>query len=168
MHRYALLLALGLPFATTAADAPAGPDFSPLEFLVGHCWKGEFPDGKATDEHCFTSLYGGHFVRDVHHVRDTAGKVVYEGETTYWWDAKRKGIAWRYLSVQGLVMDGTVAREGQDLVFPATYDAPDGTHEIRAVWTPTADGYRAMNSEKTADGWKAQFGVEFKRVASKS
>lgn len=163
MRRFALLLCLATTSGAVGADAPAGSDFSALDFLIGHCWKGAFPDGMATDEHCFAWLYGRQFVRDVHHVRDESGKAVYEGETTYWWDAQRSTIAWRYLSVQGLVMDGTVSRVGADLVFPATYRTPDGEHVIRATWTPHDGGYRAVNAEKSADGWKEQFAVEFKR-----
>ncbi len=47
------------------AQAPPSP-YQPLAFLVGHCWKGTFPEGKATDEHCFSWIYGGKFVRDEH------------------------------------------------------------------------------------------------------
>ncbi|HET7845549.1 MAG TPA: hypothetical protein VFL14_15435, partial [Xanthomonadales bacterium] len=162
MRKLAFLLCLAT--TTAVAAEPAAPDYSALGFLVGHCWKGTFPDGKATDEHCFAWLYGRQFIRDVHKVRDESGKVVYEGETTYAWDARKQVVAWRYISAEGLVMDGTVAREGADLVFPATYAAPDGVHEMRAVWTPTANGYRTRNSEKGADGWKEHFGVEFTRV----
>jgi hypothetical protein len=57
-----LLAALAAPAAT-----PAGADkvevpmsaYQPLAFLVGHCWRGTFPDGRATDEHCFSWIYGG-------------------------------------------------------------------------------------------------------------
>jgi hypothetical protein len=164
MRRTALLICAAMTAGGAPAAEQATTGFAPLEFLVGHCWKGSFPDGQATDEHCFAWLYGRQFVRDVHHVRDAAGKVVYEGETTYWWDAARGAIAWRYLSVQGLVMDGTVSREGGDLVFPATYTDARGTHEVRASWTPSADGYRAVNAEKSPEGWQEQFTVEFSRV----
>ena len=37
----------------------------------------------------------------MHHVRDDAGKVVYEGETIYAWDPQRKLVAWRYFSAAG-------------------------------------------------------------------
>jgi len=164
MRTTAFLLLLAAASGASYAAEPAARDYSALEFLVGHCWQGAFPDGKSTDEHCFTWLYGRQFIRDVHHVRDAAGKVVYEGETTYAWDARRSLIAWRYISVQGLVMDGTVAREGKDLVFPASYEAADGPREIRAVWTPSADGYRAVNYGLSAGEWKEQSAVEFKRV----
>jgi hypothetical protein len=36
----------------------------PLAFLAGHCWKGDFPDGKQSDEHCFVWLYDGKALRD--------------------------------------------------------------------------------------------------------
>lgn len=154
------LAAMGL----TAAAEPAAPDYSALEFVAGHCWKGPFPDGKSTDEHCFSWMFGKHFLRDVHHVRDDTGKVVYEGETIYAWDPQRKLISWRYYSAAGFVMDGTVQREGTNLVFPATYVTPDGTSEIRATWTPHDGGYRAVSAQKAAEGWKEQFAVEFRKV----
>ena len=56
-----------------AAAAPRA-EYQPLAFLAGHCWKGEFPGGaKTTDEHCFTWIYDGKFLRDQHTVR-AAGK----------------------------------------------------------------------------------------------
>ncbi len=161
MRRIAFLLCLA---ATSVAAEPAAPDWSAMEFVAGHCWKGPFPDGKSTDEHCFSWMFGKQFLRDVHHVRDDAGKVVYEGETIYAWDPQRRLIGWRYFSAAGFVMDGTVTRDGANLVFPATYVTPDGVQDIRATWTPHDGGYRAVSAQKSAEGWKEQFAVEFKRV----
>ena len=61
-HLAAITLLAGLG-ALPAAAQPASP-YQPLSFLVGYCWKGTFADGKVTDEHCFTWVYGGKFVRD--------------------------------------------------------------------------------------------------------
>ena len=47
----------GAAVATTADRAPS--PYQPLAFLVGHCWRGTFPGGKVTDEHCFSWVYGG-------------------------------------------------------------------------------------------------------------
>jgi hypothetical protein len=145
------------------AQQPAAADFSPLEFLVGNCWVGTFGDGKTTDEHCFEWKYGRKFIRDRHVVRGADGRTVYEGETIYGWNPATKEISWRYLSVEGLMMDGTVKREGEDLVFPAHYPTPKGIQEAKAVWTRRPDGYRAVSSEQTPSGWKEQFSVEFRR-----
>jgi hypothetical protein len=53
-------------------NAPPAP-YQPLAFLVGHCWQGTFPDGKATDGHCFSWIYGSKFVRDEHVVHSGDG-----------------------------------------------------------------------------------------------
>ena len=61
--------------AAVAALAPFGAGaqlvnhLQPMAFLAGHCWKGEFPDGAQSDEHCFQWLYGDKALRDVHTVR---------------------------------------------------------------------------------------------------
>jgi hypothetical protein len=60
---------------------PSAPDFRPFEFLVGDCWVGSFPDGKATDEHCFEWVYDRKFIRDRHVVRN--GEAPYFGEALY-------------------------------------------------------------------------------------
>ncbi|MEO8565370.1 MAG: hypothetical protein ABI541_03225, partial [Betaproteobacteria bacterium] len=41
--------------STPAVSAPIEP-LQPMAFLGGHCWKGDFADGKQSDEHCFTWL----------------------------------------------------------------------------------------------------------------
>src|SRR5512144_1524092 len=69
--------------------------FAPLEFLVGSCWVGTFPDGKQTDEHCFEWVFDRKFIRDRHTVR---GGAPYEGESLYSWDAKANRIAFSYWS----------------------------------------------------------------------
>ena len=74
--------------APAAPSTPAEPAtaYQPLAFLVGHCWKGTFPDGRSTDEHCFSWIYGGKFVRDEHVVHRT-GQPDGFGESIYLWDA---------------------------------------------------------------------------------
>src|SRR4051812_49896955 len=81
-----VLVALaGMPSAARAQGARVNPAFKPLEFLVGSCWTGTFPDGKQTDTHCFEWLYDRHFIRVRHVVR---GGPPYEGESTYRVDPK--------------------------------------------------------------------------------
>jgi hypothetical protein len=55
-----------------SAAAPIEP-LQPMAFLAGHCWKGDFADGKQSDEHCFTWLYDGKALRDTHTVRTPGG-----------------------------------------------------------------------------------------------
>ena len=59
-----LLLAHAAANGTAPPAAPPAQGYQPLAFLVDHCWKGTFPGGQVTDEHCFSWIYGGKFVRD--------------------------------------------------------------------------------------------------------
>ena len=56
-----LLCLLFVPVVVVAEPIEA---LKPMAFLAGHCWKGDFADGKQTDEHCFQWLYGGKALRD--------------------------------------------------------------------------------------------------------
>ena len=72
--------------------------------MVGDCWVGTFPDGKATDEHCFEWVYDRKFIRDRHVVRN--GEAPYFGEALYGWDAKEKRLAfwyWNSVTELGLI-----------------------------------------------------------------
>ena len=64
--RWAILSLFTVPAAGAAMSADP---YQPLAFLVGHCWKGELPGGKQSDEHCFSWIYDKKFVRDVHVAR---------------------------------------------------------------------------------------------------
>lgn len=153
-----------LSTAVLGAQAPAPHrEFAAIEFVVGHCWTGTFADGKTTDTHCFRWQYGKHFVRDHHIVSSTPA---YEGETLYSWDPAAKHIIFRYWSNGGLVLDGAVERDGDDIVFPSHYTNPDGSiTELRVVWTRMGDdAYRTVESEKTADGWKLVMTVVYRRT----
>src|SRR5438270_2020299 len=65
-----LLCAFPVAFAATAAegDVQAAEGLKPMAFLAGHCWKGDFPDQKQNDEHCFQWIYAGKALRDTHTV----------------------------------------------------------------------------------------------------
>ena len=81
--------------------APAHPDaaYQPLAFLADHCWKGAFPGGR-TDEHCFTWIYDGKFLRDRHIVR-AEGKPDALGESIYLWDSAAKRLEYLYIESDG-------------------------------------------------------------------
>ena len=138
------------------------PDFRPLEFLVGDCWVGTFPDGKQTDEHCFEWVYDRKFIRDRHVVRN--GKAPYAGETLYGWDAKAKRLAFWYWNSDGEVMVGTVEYRGDSITFPTRYETDKGTIELRATWTRTGpDSYRVEHSQRAGEAWKPLWGMELRR-----
>ena len=67
--RKLIALVLLLPLVATLAAADVQSAYQPLAFLAGHCWKGSFPGGHRTDEHCFSWIYDGKFLRDRHTVR---------------------------------------------------------------------------------------------------
>ena len=79
----ALVAAAALSAGPIGRQPTESTRFKPIEFVVGSCWTGTFPDGRQTDEHCFDWLFGHRFVRDRHIVR---GGPYYEGETIYSWD----------------------------------------------------------------------------------
>lgn len=95
--------------------APAPADFSPLAFLVGHCWRGDFGKG-TTDTHCFTATPDGNELRD-HHEVIANGKRVYWGETIYRWDAKAKQVRYVYGGSDGGTSTGTARADGRDVDF---------------------------------------------------
>lgn len=160
-----LAASAAIAFAPPLASQTPSPDFKPLEFLVGHCWIGTFPDGKNTDEHCFEWVFDHKFIRDRHVVRATAGSTAapYQGESLYGWDAKEQQLAYWYWNTNGQMITGSVAYEGKDIIFPGRYDTPKGQVEIKAVWTPLADSYRVSHSQRDGSGWKALWTMTLKR-----
>jgi hypothetical protein len=148
--------------STLAAQQSSEPDFRPLEFLVGNCWTGKFPDGKQTDTHCFEWVYDRKFIRDRHVVR--GGTSLYEGETIYAWDAKEKRVGYWYWSNTGLTVTGTVEYKPDSIVFPSSYSTEEGRVELNVVWTrPSADVYHVVQQQRVADGWKTLLVMDLKR-----
>jgi hypothetical protein len=136
-----------------------------MGFLAGHCWTGPFPDGKQTDEHCFRWLYDGKALRDTHTVR-APGRPDYVGETTYYWDAGARRVAYLYIENLGGVSRGTMEATGDALVFPPTQYVADGesmTYRVR--WTRQGDdAYEAFSEMQGKDGWSPMFRVTLKRM----
>jgi hypothetical protein len=143
------------------AQSPNTPDFRSLQFLIGRCWEGTFPDGKQTDEHCFEWVFDHKFVRDRHVVRH--GDAPYAGETLYGWDPKEKRLAFWYWNSDGEILRGTVEYTGKRIVFPTEYDSETGPVELRAIWTPLGpDQYRAEEQQHVGDEWKTLRTMNFR------
>jgi hypothetical protein len=159
-----LLAALLAPLAAAAAHDPA---LEPLAFLAGHCWKGTFPDGKQSDEHCFSWLYGGKFLRDVHTVR-AAGRPDYVGESTYFFDSAAKRLEYLYIENKGGLSRGLVSTEGEALVFPPTAFTSDGkTQRYRARWQRSGEGAYEVITELQAEAegaWKPWFRTRMEKT----
>jgi hypothetical protein len=140
------------------------PDFRPLEFLVGHCWVGAFPDGKATDEHCFEWVFNRKFIRDRHVVRN--GAAPYAGETLYGWDPEQKRLGFWYWNSEGEVLTGAVEYRPASIVFPTQHVTEKGTIELRATWTRHGpDSYRVEQSQHVGQVWKLLWTMELKRAS---
>ena len=150
-------------FSGSAAAAPIEP-LQPMAFLAGHCWKGDFPGGKETDEHCFAWLYDGKALRDTHTVR-TPGRPDYIGETTYYWDSAAKRVEFVYIENLGGISRGNMQSMPEALVFPPTQYVADGqamTYRVR--WTRLSDtSYEAWSEMQGKDGWTTMFKLTMKR-----
>ena len=150
-------------FSGSAAAAPIEP-LQPMAFLAGHCWKGDFPGGKETDEHCFAWLYDGKALRDTHTVR-APGRPDYIGETTYYWDSAAKRVEFVYIENLGGISRGNMQSMPDGLVFPPTQYVADGeamTYRVR--WTKLSDtSYEAWSEMQGKDGWTTMFKLTMKR-----
>lgn len=164
-------VAIGIVACTSAWVVPMPASAEPIEalkpmaFLAGHCWKGDFPGGKQTDEHCFEWLYGGRALRDTHTVR-TPGRPDYIGETTYYWDAAAKRVEYLYIENLGGVSRGTMESGDGALVFPPTqYVAPGEAMTYRSRWSRIGDtAYEAFSEAQGKDGWVPMFKLTMKRA----
>ena len=167
MHRpFAALALTCLAVASSAALATEPAELlKPMSFLAGHCWKGTFPDGKKTDEHCFAWLYGGHALRDTHTVRK-AGKPEGAGESTYYVDSAGNHLEFLYIENSGGYSRGTVESLPEALLFPDTQYISDGEALVyRARWTRQGDkAYEAWSEAQTPDGWATMFRLVMKRT----
>jgi hypothetical protein len=148
---------------TVAAGAAAA--YEPLAFLVGHCWKGTSPGGKATDEHCFSWIYGGKFVRDEHVVHKGGGQPDGFGESIYVWDAPSGQLQYLYIESAGFSR-GTVSSENDALVFPAaTYSEKGQVQTYRSRWQRAgSDAYDVVTEFRDGDRWVPGFTIHMQKV----
>ena len=130
---------------------------APLLALAGHCFVGDIAAG-TRDEHCFTSVYGGQHIRDVHVVTKD-GRAVYQGETIY--SVEGASIAFTYLSSIGGIGRGTVAFAPGDWRFTMTMRASpaDAPQPFATRWQWQGD------TAYTVSGGPAP--VTYRRTAAK-
>jgi uncharacterized protein YndB with AHSA1/START domain len=135
--------------AAAAAGSPPSlrQGLEPLAFLVGHCWRGQFPGGEQ-DTHCFESVLGGQHVRDRHEV--TGGARPYRGETIYSWDGRAKAVTYTYWNSSGGVSRGTMRAAPGRLDFGhERYRDPQGRQvSISTHWRLRDDGYEAVTASR--------------------
>jgi hypothetical protein len=153
-----LLFVPGIAFAQPDAG------YQPLAFLADHCWKGAFPGGR-TDEHCFTWIYDGKFLRDRHTVH-AEGNADALGESIYFWDSAAKRLEYLYIESDGGFSRGPVSIDNEALVFPDTSLVEKGkTMVYRSRWQRSgASAYDVVTEFKSADGWVPGFKVHMEQA----
>ncbi len=159
-----LIASLGTGAAPAAEPAVANPH-QPLAFLVGHCWRGAFPEGQVTDKHCFSWIYDGRFVRDLH-VVDRGGGQQDRGESIYLWDTAARQLQYLYIESAGGFSRGTVSAEGDTLVFPPTHYTENGAERTyRSRWRRVgADAYDVVTEFSVKNAWTPGFTVHMRLV----
>jgi hypothetical protein len=140
--------------------------YQPLAFLADHCWKGTFPGGRS-DEHCFTWIYDGKFLRDLHTVR-AEGKPDALGESIYYYDSGAKRLEYLYIESEGGFSRGPVSIDNGALVFPDTRFVEKGkTMVYRSRWQPSgASAYDVVTEFKSKQGWTPGFQIHMEQVGT--
>jgi hypothetical protein len=158
-----LLLLSAVSFNATPAEAPNNP-LLPLQFLVGHCWTGDFPNSGGKDTHCFEPMFGGKFIRDKHVVHGKGPD--YLGESIYAFDPKQKRIVFWYWSSGGDIDGGTVEPMANGLNFPERHLTAPKDLTMRTHWKRIGDDrYEALNEQKIGDGaWQTAWKIEYERA----
>lgn len=159
---FAVVAALLTGSAYANENSALRAEIEPLQFLVGWCWAGLFPDGKQIDVHCFEPVYGGVHLRDRHAV--SGGSALYQGETIYSWSKDTSEITYVYWNSYGGISTGTATPGAGNLAFPdETYSGSNGeTVTISSVWENiTADGYDSLTVETYQNGEKKERRVRY-------
>ena len=159
MRKLICLLLFAPSFALAHPDAA----YQPLAFLADHCWTGAFPGGR-TDEHCFTWIYDGKFLRDRHTVR-VGGKPDALGESIYFWDSAAKQLEYLYIESDGGFSRGPVSIGNEALIFPDTSLVENGkTIVYRSRWHRRgATAYDVVTEFKSKDGWAPGFKIHMEQ-----
>ena len=133
-----MLISIAALALAAAQPAPQPPPlevrlsrpFEGMEFLIGHCWRGELRAG-IHDTHCFERVYGTRFIRDRHEV--TGG---YAGETLYNWNVMEGRAEYTYWNSAGGISRGTMRERGDVLDFgDEVYRAGSGSEtRISTTW----------------------------------
>ena len=126
------------------AQAPAAPnDLALLRPLIEACWTAQIA-AQTRDIHCFTAVFGGAHVRDVHRV-EQRGKVVYRGETIY----SRSGdaVVFTYFNSLGGSGQGTArpSTDGIDFSLVMRATAASAPADYPSHWRWTANGYDTVS-----------------------
>jgi hypothetical protein len=157
---------LALALQARAADpATLDPHFAPLAYLVGHCWRAPFADGKQRDLQCFEALYGGKLVGNSHMVQGS--DPLYEGQTIFSWDDANKRIRFHYFTSAGAVSEGYfLAATDGNMTLPERHVGKDGAViELENLYRRDGEhAYRVTTRQKTASGWNEVMSLRYVRT----
>lgn len=162
-----VLLLLLIPCAQ--ADTGLRKEFAPIAFVVGSCWEGEFDANGVVDRHCFSSVFGGMHIRDVHAV--TGGGQIYRGETIFSWDSENSRISFVYWNSIGGVSRGSMSKSGDRISFPdESYIADDGSEvAVETYWVQDgANAYESLTIERYENGTTRERRVRYERIMQKT
>ena len=158
---FVTLSGLGARDTLSGQTSPGFDKLQPLAFLAGSCWKGTFAGRPVTDEHCFSWMYNGRFLRDRHVV--VGDSVPYEGETTYAWDAAQKRIVYWYIARPGFFSQGNVDGSEGALSFHDNL-VTSTPRQLRTTWRRTgADAYTVQVEEVTGGNAKQLWSMVMRR-----
>jgi hypothetical protein len=160
-----LILLSAVALNAQPADAAGTQPLQPLQFLLGHCWAGDLPNGGGHDTHCFEPVYGGKFVRDRHVVHGHGPD--YRGETIYGFDPRVGKIVFWYWSSSGVIETGEVEPASDGLHFAEHRLTQPKNLTLRTNWTRIgADRYEALTESKGDDqAWQTAWRVQYVQVA---
>lgn len=158
------LILFGAMSLNAAPIDTAKNPLQPLDFLVDHCWAGDFPNGLGRDTHCFEPMFGGKFVRDKHTLHGKNGD--YLGETIYAFDPEKKQILYWYFSSDGDMDSSSVLPVADGFEFPERHLTQPKDLTLRTRWKRSGDDrYTALNERKSSDGtWQTAWKVDYVRV----
>ena len=170
MQAFKLAAAFAAIVAVAPASAQTTPEyFKPFEFLVGHCWTGTFPNGKATDTHCYDWMLGREFIRDRHRVKSEGPD--YTGEAVYYFDGATKTVKYRYWNSDGGLSDGAFKADGAVTRVPEDlYRGKDGkVQKFQADIERLSDTqYRKRTRFWDGKTWKDAGSITFTRAGAPS
>lgn len=159
----ALLAVVALPCAAQSTDGLAA--FGWLRDLVGACWKGERPDGSATDTQCYETQFG-RFLRGTIEIHAGAtGKL--SGDSVWGWDSKRQRIVLTTWASTGPISASEAYFEGEVVRFPVPRREGSTAPESRRSWRRIdADSFSVHVERNEGGEWRESQRIIYRRTGT--
>jgi hypothetical protein len=157
---FALFLLVAAPCAAESSDGLA--PFGWLRQLVGACWKGERPDGIATDTQCYEAQFA-HFLRGTIEIH--AGETdKLRGDSVWGWDPKRQRMMLTTWASTGTISSSEAYFEGDVIRFPLLRREGSIAPETRRSWRRIdADSFSVQVERNEAGEWREMERVIYRR-----